>query len=87
MTFTVEIPDSFARPLHLDGPQPDRRALEVFALEAYRAGELSRGQVSELLGIGFHETEQFLKAHNAGIGLTLDEFHEDAERLEKLLAR
>ena len=87
MTFLVEVPDSFARQLHLDGPQPDRRALEVFALEGYRAGELSRGQVSELLGLGFHDTEQFLKANNANIELTLEEFHEDAANLEKLLAR
>ena len=87
MIFSVEVPDSFARQLHLDGPQPNRRALEVFALEAYRAGDLSRGQVSELLGLGFHDTEQFLKAHHANLGTTLEEFHEDAALLERLLAR
>jgi len=86
MTFSVVVPDSFTKQLHLDGPQPDRRALEVFALEGYRAGELSRGQVSELLGLSFQDTEEFLKARHASIGLTLEEFHDDAASLERLLA-
>jgi len=64
-----------------------RRGLEMFALEGYRAGELSRGQVSELLDLEFNETEQFLKEHKAVIPLTLEEFQRDSEGLEKLLSR
>jgi len=87
MVLSVELPDPIAKQLQLDGEQGGRRALEMFALEGYRAGELSRGQVSELLGLEFNETEHFLKEHNAFIPLTMDEFQHSSEGLEKLLSR
>ncbi len=67
-------------------PQSNRRALEMFALEGYRSSELSRGQVSELLGMGFEETEQFLKEHHANIELSLPDFQHSSEELERLLS-
>jgi hypothetical protein len=51
MLVSVELPDPIAKQLHLDGEQGNRRALEIFALEGYRTGALSRGQVSELLDL------------------------------------
>ena len=86
MILTVEIPDSLARQLHLDGPEGPRRALEMIALEGCRAGDLSRGQVSELLGQSFYETEAFLKEHGCGTGLTIEEYNRDTAALKKLLA-
>jgi predicted HTH domain antitoxin len=86
MTVSVDVPDPIATQLHLDGQQGKRRALEMLALEGYRAGELSRGQVSELLGLQFNETEEFLKQHNAFIPLTMEEFQRGSEALERLLA-
>jgi len=53
MLVSVELPDPIAKQLHLDGEQGNRRALEIFALEGYRTGELSRGQISELLDLEF----------------------------------
>jgi predicted HTH domain antitoxin len=61
MIVSVDVPDLIATQLHLNGEQGNRRALEMFALEGYRTGELSRGQVSELLDLEFNETERFLK--------------------------
>jgi predicted HTH domain antitoxin len=87
MIFSVEIPDSFAKGLRLDGPRPDQRTLEVFALEGYRSGELSRGKVGELLGFGFYETEEFLKKNGAEIKLTLEEFEHSATILERLIGK
>ena len=87
MTLSLEMPDSIARKLHLDGPDSERRALEMIALEGYRSGEVSRRQVGEILGFDFFATEQFLKAHNAVIELSVDEFREDAASLERLLAQ
>jgi hypothetical protein len=86
MKFSVEVPDSFAKPLHLDGPHPDRRVLEALALDGYRSGELSRGQVGEVLGLSLHETEQFLHDHNAP-GLTPEQNLEGVRNLERLLSR
>jgi predicted HTH domain antitoxin len=87
MVVSVNLPDAIAAQLHLDGEQGARRALEMFALEGYRAGELSRGQVSELLGLEFNETEGFLKEHKAYIPLTIEEFERSSEGLERLLAK
>jgi len=65
MTLTLEIPDTFTGPLHLNGEAGKRRALEMLALEGYREGSLSRGQLSELLNWNFFETEEFLHRHGA----------------------
>jgi len=87
MVLSVELPDPIAKQLHLDGEQGGRRALEMFALEGYRSGELSRGQVSELLGQSFYETEAFLKEHDCGLGLTFEQHERSLERLRGFLAR
>ena len=87
MIVSVDVPDSIAAQLHLNGEQGNRRALEMFALEGYRAGELSRGQVSELLKLEFNDTERFLKEHGASIPLSLQEFERNSERLEELVVR
>lgn len=84
MLVSVEIPDSIAHSLQLDGPDSSRRALEMFALEGYRAGELSRGQVSEMLALGFYETEGFLKAHDACLDMTVDEYERELRGLDSL---
>jgi predicted HTH domain antitoxin len=86
MIVSLMMPDSIATQLHLDGEQGNRRALEMLALEGYRAGELSRGQVSELLGMEFNEAERFLKEQNAVIPLTMEEFRRSSKALEALLA-
>ncbi len=85
MILSVDIPDPIAAQLHLDGEQGTRRALEMFALEGYRAGELSRGQVSELLGQSFYETESFLKTHDCGLGITFAEHEKSVETLRTRL--
>jgi len=87
MIVSVEIPDAFAKRLHLEGVNASRRALELLALEGYRSGELARGHVAELLGLSFFETEEFLKANHAPIELTMDEFQRSSAGLERLLGQ
>ena len=65
MILSVEIPDSLAQQMRLDGAQGPRRFLEALALESYRAGELSQGQLGEILELSFLQTETFLKVHDA----------------------
>jgi hypothetical protein len=87
MLVSVELPDPIAKQLHLDGAEGNRRALEILVLEGYRCGELSQGQVGELLGIGFHETEEFLQAHHAPSGLGPEEHLRGMQNLERALAK
>jgi hypothetical protein len=87
MNLVVELPDSFAHQMNLDGAQANRRALEILALDSYGAGKLSQGQVGELLGMGFQETEEFLNAHNAPPGLGTEEHLVGLRNLERAMAR
>jgi predicted HTH domain antitoxin len=87
MILSVELPDSFAHRLRLDGAQGQRRALEIFAIDGYRSDELTRGQVGELLGLSFYETEEFLKKNQVETKLTMEEFQRGSAALEKLIAR
>ncbi len=87
MILSVEVPDVIARQLRLDGPQCGRRALEMLALEGYREGHLSRGQVSELLTIGFDETEAFLHDNSASLGITAEDYQRSSAALKQLLAK
>ena len=87
MILSLEVPDAIARQLHLDGPQGSRSALEMLALAGYWDGDLSRGQVSELLGLSFWETGALLNEHDCGKGLTFEEFQQDAANARRFLAR
>jgi hypothetical protein len=87
MILSVQLPDSIARQLGLDGSEGKRRALEIFAIAGYRSGEISQGQIGDFLSMTFHETEEFLKAHNAPAGLGPDEHLRGLRNLELVLAR
>ena len=87
MLVSVELPEPIAKQLHLDGEQGNRRALKIFAIEGYRTGELSRGQVSELLDLEFNETMQFLKEHGCARSITFAEFEQEAKAARELLGR
>ena len=87
MILTLDIPDSLARQMHLDGPEGPRRALEMIALEGYRSVVLSHGQVGELLGMDFHETEAFLKKYDCGPGLTVEQHERGLATLKRRLAQ
>jgi hypothetical protein len=86
VTVTVEIPDHFAKQFHLDEASHSRVLLEAFLLQRYGEGELTAGQVGEVLGFSFSETEQFLHDHGAP-GLTAEENLEGVQNLERLLSR
>ncbi|MGB8169003.1 MAG: UPF0175 family protein [Chthoniobacteraceae bacterium] len=86
MIVSVEIPDQFARQFHLDDASHSRALLEAFLLQRYAEGDLTTGQVGEVLGLSFHQTEQFLHDHNAP-GLTPEQSLQGVRNLERLLSR
>lgn len=86
MTLSVEIPDKYATHLGLDSPERSRRGLEMMALEGYREGKLSRGQVSELLDQSFNETEAFLYQHGAFLELSVEDYARSSDHLRSVLA-
>jgi predicted HTH domain antitoxin len=87
MTVSVELPDGIAEQLHLERGDASRRLLELVAVEGYRAGDLSRGEVSELLGQSFYETELLLRSHGCGPEQSMREVREEVDFLREYLGR
>ena len=87
MTLSIEVPDAVAEHLHLEDPDTARRVMETLLLQEYRVGNLSRGKLSELLGLSFWETEALIKERGCGQGQTWAEVEEDVEKLRKFLGR
>lgn len=87
MQITIEIPDAVVAQLKLNGGSVSRELLEAFAVEGYRRGRLSRGQVSELLDLNFWETEEFLKQRGAYLHYDLNDLEQDREALRTVLSK
>ncbi|HZP82389.1 MAG TPA: UPF0175 family protein [Chthonomonadaceae bacterium] len=88
MAITLELPQEIERQLQeaWNGDLP-RRILEAVAVEGYRQGALSRGQVSELLGLSFYDTEAFLKERGAFSPYSIAEVEKGRVALEGLRQR
>ena len=83
MQVTVDLPDEIAQHLGESGDVP-RQMLEAFAAERYRAHQLSRHQVSQLLGLDYWQTEAFLTRHEAKRPYTLADLEVDRQSLAAL---
>jgi hypothetical protein len=83
MEVIVELPDDIAKHLGEAGEMP-RQMLEAFSAEAYRAQRLSRHQLSQLLGLDYWQTEEFLTQHEARRPFTLADLQIDRKSLASL---
>ncbi len=85
MNVTVQIPDDLAERLIAAGGDLSRRALEAFALEEYKSGNLTKPELRKLLG---YETraamDGFLKAHGVFEEYTLDDLEQERRDLSRL---
>lgn len=82
MNVEIELPEDIARQLSSSWGNMQRRTLESVAIEGYRSGALSRGQVGRLLGFDFWETEAFLKEKQAYLQYADSELAQDRARLD-----
>ncbi|MEI9892375.1 MAG: UPF0175 family protein [Chthoniobacter sp.] len=87
MTVTVQIPDEFARQFQLDEEAQSCQLLEAFVLQRFAEGELTGRQAGEALGLSFHQTQQFLKAHHAPPDMTAEEHLVDLANLDRILGK
>ncbi len=84
MELVLHIPDEFAEQLGAHGDVA-RQALEALALEAYRAGRLTKAELRRLLGIGSrYELDGFLKAHDVYEPYTLEDLAREREAFQRL---
>ncbi len=61
-----------------------RKTLEALAIESYREGELSIGQLAELLELSVLEAEDFLHSKNVPSNYSSSDLEEDIETLKTL---
>jgi hypothetical protein len=83
----VPMPEPLLRSLGGKRADLSRQAFEALVAHQYHTGALSHFEVSELLGLHRFDTDGFLKRHSAFRPNELDEYADDAERLEKLLKK
>jgi uncharacterized protein UPF0175 len=83
MNLTVEIPDDLVGLLNAAGGDLSRRALEALALEEYKSGHVTKGELRRLLGFGTrYELDGFLKAHQVWADYTIEDLHREIKDLQ-----
>lgn len=87
MNVAVELPDDIARQLETTWHDVPRRALEAIAVEGYRSGALTRGQVQRLLNLSWWETEAFLKERQAYLHYDEADLEQDRDVLDRVLPK
>jgi predicted HTH domain antitoxin len=86
MTVKIELPAEIEAALREQWSDLPRAVLEAVAIEGYRKGLLSLGQVAALLGLESRwDARQFLADRRAGQALTEEELDSDTRALDRLL--
>lgn len=81
---TIHVPVEIATHLAVDDDELSRKTLEALAIEGYRDGRLSVGQVAEMLEFSVLRTEEFLHSKNVSLDYSAADFEEDLATLREL---
>jgi hypothetical protein len=85
MDLTILIPDELAGRLSAEGSDLSRRALEAFAADEYREGNLTKQELAQLLGLETsYQLDGFLKAHAIWIDYTMEDLEREPETFRRL---
>jgi hypothetical protein len=86
MQLTVQIPDDLAQRLIIaTGGDLSRRALEAWAADEYRNGQLNKPDLRRLLGFETgYEIDGFLKAHDVYEDCTVQDIDNEVAALIRL---
>jgi predicted HTH domain antitoxin len=86
MSLEIAIPSHIEKHLQSEwGNELPRRAAEAVAIEGYRSGALSLGEVAEMLSLSINEADGFLKERGIFAIENIDEVEADNRTLEELL--
>ncbi|MFC5864255.1 UPF0175 family protein [Acidicapsa dinghuensis] len=78
MNLQIEIPDDLAHQLTCADADLPRVTMEALALEGYRSGRLSDGQVRRMLGFASRlQVHAFLKEHGIHLHYFMSDLDED----------
>ncbi len=83
----IDLPAAAAEAFGGDPETIGRRILENAVAEAYRAGQIARGQVSRILELSWPMTEEFLARHNCDRHYDLEDLEEDRRTRREIFGR
>lgn len=84
MEITINLPEDIAKVFLANGEDIEREVLEATAIEGYRTGRLSHGQVGRMLSLSRFEVDSFFKLHEVPLNYSFDDLEEDRRTLDKL---
>lgn len=85
MEVTVQIPDDIAARIMNGGGELSRKLLESFALDEYKAGQLTEPELCRLLGYGTrYQMDGFLKAHGFLEDVSMEDIEQDVADIKSL---
>jgi predicted HTH domain antitoxin len=88
MQITIDIPEELGNILEVKWGNLSQCTLESLAVEGYRRGVLTRGQVKRLLNLSsFYEVEQFLKERGADLLYSEEDLDKDIQIVHRLMNR
>jgi hypothetical protein len=80
----VHLPDEFAERLKAAGGGLSRRALEALALDEYKLGHLTTGELHRLLGFTIRGAlDGFLKARGISVDYPLEDLEQERQDLNR----
>lgn len=88
MSLTITLPNRIQQ--HLESGWGDafaRKAKEALAVEGYRSGLLSVGEIAEMLGLTINDADGFLKERCLMAIESLEEIDADSRKQESLLTQ
>jgi predicted HTH domain antitoxin len=88
MSVIISLPENIQQ--HLESSWGDAfpdKAKEAIAVEGYRSGVLSLGEVAEMLGLSINDADGFLKDRHIYAIESLEEVDLDQRSLEEVLSR
>jgi predicted HTH domain antitoxin len=84
MTITFDIPERIREELASRFGDLGQAAKEALAIEGYRTGKLSVGQVAEILGMGVIEAQSWLGSRGIPVNYAVEDLEADRETLARL---
>lgn len=87
MSLEIALPNHIEQHLQNEwGNDLPRRAVEALAVEGYRTGALSLGEVAEMLDLSINDADGFLKERSIFAVENIEEIEADGQTLEEILA-
>ena len=84
MEVTINLPEDVVKVFSANGASIEREVLEATALEGYREGKLSQGQVRRMLGLATDmQVDAFLKRHEIYLEYDLEDIKRETEFLNR----